>query len=371
VEGEAAMIDGSPVAARELPSTGPRPVLEVADLSVTFRGIGGRRVRAVRGVTFQVRPRETLALVGESGSGKTVTAMSVLRLLDERSAEFEGGRIRVATPAGVVDMLGADPRTIRSVRGAIVAMIFQEPMTSLNPLMTVGEQVAEAITLHAADRALTREGIRAAMIDALARVGIREPEARLRDYPHQFSGGMRQRVMIAMALACRPSLLIADEPTTALDVTVQARILDLIREQAEQRDMAVLLVTHDLGIVADRADRVGVMYTGRIGEAGPVADVLRDPIHPYTRALLRCRPEVGRRRARLVTVADTIGDPRACRIEVNGQAMSMWMPKTQADQPLGDTPVEPRLQEVAPGRYLCVLPVEPEPGHDASPARRA
>jgi len=265
-------------------------VLSVRDLRVSF---GGRA--AVEGVSFELDAGECVALVGESGSGKSVTAMSLVGLLP-RSATMRAGGIAWRDGERELDLSRADAKTLRRVRGGGIATIFQEPMTSLNPVMTIGDQIEEALRLH---RGLKGRAAHDAATAALEAVGIPGARGRLRSYPHEFSGGMRQRAMIAIALACEPRVLIADEPTTALDVTVQAQILDLIDSLRVERGLAVLLITHDLGVALERAQRVCVMYGGRIVETGPMRDVLREPAHPYTRALLSAIPRVGARAGRL------------------------------------------------------------------------
>ncbi|MCY3927628.1 MAG: ABC transporter ATP-binding protein [Acidobacteria bacterium] len=264
----------------------PEPLLRVQDLDVSFRSGFGERppVRAVNSVSFEVAPGETLAIVGESGSGKSVTALSILRLIPD-PGRIEKGSILFEGR----DLLALDEAGIRAVRGNRIAMIFQEPMSSLNPVLTIGGQVAEPLRLH---RRLKRREALEQAVDLLRSVAIPDAEKRLGDYPHQFSGGMRQRVMIAMALACHPRLLIADEPTTALDVTVQAQILELLKERTRETDSALILITHDLGVVARYADRVAVMYGGRIVESGPAAALYADPRHPYTQGLLRSVPRL-------------------------------------------------------------------------------
>ncbi len=257
-------------------------LLEVRDLSVTF-GTGPGAVEAVRHVTFAVDKGETLALVGESGSGKSVTALSILQLLPYPRAHHPSGSILFERR----EMVGAPEPVLRSVRGNRVAMVFQEPMTSLNPLHSIGKQVAESLLLH---RGLKGAQARARVIELLHLVGLPEAESRLGALPHELSGGQRQRVMIAMALACEPDLLIADEPTTALDVTIQAQILELLKDLRARFGMALLLITHDLGIVRKMADRVCVMQAGEIVEQGPAADVFAAPRHPYTQRLLAARP---------------------------------------------------------------------------------
>ncbi|MCJ2072951.1 ABC transporter ATP-binding protein [Methylobacterium sp. J-030] len=260
------------------------PILSVRDLTVSFRSDGRWRA-VVHGVSFDVGPRETVALVGESGSGKSVSALSVLRLLP-RDASRVGGSVRFEGR----ELLAAPEAEMRRVRGDSIAMIFQEPMTSLNPVLTIGFQIAEALIRH---RGLSRAAAEAEALRLLDTVRIPAARARLHEYPHRFSGGMRQRVMIAMALACRPKLLIADEPTTALDVTIQAQILDLIKSLQDQEGMAVLFITHDMGVVAEIADRTVVMYKGRAVEDGATARIFSAPAEPYTRALLAAVPRLG------------------------------------------------------------------------------
>jgi peptide/nickel transport system ATP-binding protein len=265
-----------------------RPILEVEDLRVSFVTEGGV-VEAVRGVSFELAPGEVLGVVGESGCGKSVTAMALTGLnRDDPNARF-GGSVRFRGN----ELLTLGERELRRVRGAEIAMIFQDPMTSLNPVHRVGSLIAETLRAHIAmswGDAMTRAA------DLLREVGIPEPERRAQDYPHQLSGGMRQRVMIAMALACEPAVLIADEPTTALDVTIQAQILRLIQRMRETHGAAVVLITHDLGVVARMADRVAVMYAGRIVEQGTVRDLFHRPQHPYTWGLLESIPRIDRER---------------------------------------------------------------------------
>ena len=250
---------------------------------------------AVDGVSFEIGGGETLALVGESGCGKSVSALSILRLVPEPAGRIVGGEIRLAGR----DVLGLSAREMRALRGNVVSMVFQEPMTSLNPVFRVGSQIAAVVRLHTG---VTRGEARQRAVKLLERVGIPAPEDRVDDYPHQMSGGMRQRVMIAMALACGPQLLIADEPTTALDVTIQAQILDLLKELQAESGMAVLLITHDLGIVAETADRVAIMYAGKIVEEADVRDLFANPRHPYTQGLFASLPKVGGKRGRLTTI---------------------------------------------------------------------
>jgi len=263
------------------------PLLRVRDLQTYFvTEHGSGTARAVDGVSFEVQPGETLGIVGESGCGKTVTSLSILRLIPEPPGhirpgsfiEFEGR-----------NLLTLEPRELRAIRGNQIAMIFQEPMTSLNPVFTVGDQIAEAAIVH---QHLSRRAARTRAIEMLQLVGIPDPEERVDHYPHQMSGGMRQRVMIAMALVCHPKLLIADEPTTALDVTIQAQILELLDRLQAELGMAVMLITHDLGVVAGTADRVVVMYAGQVVEQAPTAPLFARPLHPYTEGLLASVPRL-------------------------------------------------------------------------------
>ncbi len=258
------------------------PLLRVRELTTTFR-IPHGVVKAVDHVSFELRRGETLGIVGESGSGKSMTALSILRLV-QPPGEIGGGPISFN---GRSDLLELSERDMRRIRGAEIGFIFQEPMTALNPVYTIGDQIAEALRVHGRG---TRAEARTKSVELLEAVKIPEPERRLRDYPHQLSGGMRQRVLIAIALACQPQLLIADEPTTALDVTIQAEILDLLHEMKERFHLALLLITHDLGVVAGHADRVAVMYAGKIVEQGPMRQIFESPKHPYTQGLLDSIP---------------------------------------------------------------------------------
>ena len=260
------------------------PLLSVQNLTTVF-DVPGRPVVAVDDVSFDIHKGETLGLVGESGSGKSVTAFSIVQLL-QSPGRTTGGRILFQGR----DLLSLPEKEVRKVRGAGIGLVFQEPMAALNPVMRVGHQIGEALRVHGlADK----RDARTRAIELLRAVRITDPERRVDDYPHQLSGGMRQRVMIAVALACRPPLVIADEPTTALDVTVQAQILELLREMKREFDLSLLLITHDLGVIAETADRVAVMYAGRIVETGPVRDVFRKPLHPYTQGLLASIPGEG------------------------------------------------------------------------------
>ena len=260
------------------------PVLELRDLRTEFR-VGGQWHAAVRGVSLSVCKNETLAIVGESGSGKSVTALSVLRLLPEAGARHGSGAVLLEGE----DLSAVSEKRMAALRGNAIAMIFQEPMTSLNPTMTVGDQIAEAVRQH---RKVSWREARALALDTLNEVKIPGAEKRFDDYPHQFSGGMRQRVMIAMALACKPKVLLADEPTTALDVTIQAQILTLLHDLKTAYGMAVVFITHNLGVVAQIADRVAVMYAGEVVELADVNTLFARPTHPYTEALLKAMPRV-------------------------------------------------------------------------------
>jgi oligopeptide/dipeptide ABC transporter ATP-binding protein len=315
-------------------------LLEIRDLHTTFPAAAGE-ARAVDGVSLSLDAARTLGLVGESGCGKTMTALSIMRLVPPP------GRV----VAGQIELDGRDllrltERAMRAVRGADIAMIFQEPMTSLNPVFTVGDQIAEAVRLH---HDASRAAARAQAIEMLRTVEIPEPERRYDEYPHQLSGGMRQRVMIAMALSCRPRILIADEPTTALDVTIQAQILDLLGGLQRRLGMALLLVTHDLGIVAERADAVAIMYAGRVVEFGAVADVFQHPLHPYTRGLLHSIPKIGAARQRRLdaipgVVPDLLHLPSGCRFR---DRCALAIDACAA--------TDPRLEEHAAGHWAACI----------------
>ncbi|HZO81415.1 MAG TPA: ABC transporter ATP-binding protein [Candidatus Binataceae bacterium] len=286
-----------------------QPLLEVKDLRTSFFTDAGE-VRVVDGVSFAVAPGKLMGLVGESGSGKTVSVLSIMRLLPERG-RVVGGAVMFEGR----DLLKLSEAEMRAVRGAKIAMIFQEPMTSLNPVFTIGSQIGEAVRLH---QHTSRHETLARTIEALRMVGIADPERRVNDYPHQLSGGMRQRVMIAMALACNPRVLIADEPTTALDVTIQAQILDLIHELQERLKLAVILVTHDLGIVAQYADDVTILYAARVMEQAAARELFHNPLNPYTRGLLDSIPGVGGQRHRRLraipgTIPSASNPPSGCR----------------------------------------------------------
>ena len=267
-----------------MPEPAAEHLLDVRDLSVAFTRKGRRDVRAVDGVSFTVDAGETMGLVGESGSGKSVSALAVMGLLPKRGVRV-GGEVHFDGD----DLLTLPPERMRDIRGQDIAMVFQDPMSSLNPVVPIGIQVTEVLHRH---QDLKGDTARAAAAELLARVGIPDPTRRLKEYPHQLSGGMRQRALIAMALACRPRLLIADEPTTALDVTIQAQILELLRKLQRERGMAIMLITHDLGVVAENADVVAVMYGGRVVESAGRRELFADPRHPYTGGLLASVPRL-------------------------------------------------------------------------------
>ncbi|RPG01071.1 MAG: ABC transporter ATP-binding protein [Rhodospirillaceae bacterium] len=276
-------------------------LLEIRDLQTSFFTSDGE-VRAVNGVTFSIEAGKTMGLVGESGCGKSVTALSVIQLLTKGTGKIVGGQILYEGE----NIAAFSEERMRAIRGNDISMIFQEPMTSLNPVFSVGDQIAEAVHLH---QKLSRKETRNRAIEMLRLVKIAEPEKRLNDYPHQMSGGMRQRVMIAMALSCNPKLLIADEPTTALDVTIQAQILELIEELQEQLGMAVLMITHDLGVVAEQADEVAVMYAGKIVERAAPATIFTNPRHPYTIGLMKSIPGLSAPGRRLDTIPGVVPSP--------------------------------------------------------------
>jgi peptide/nickel transport system ATP-binding protein len=318
----------------------PGPLLDVQHLTTAFDVAAGP-IRAVDDASFEVRRGETLGLVGESGSGKSVAALSIVRLVPPpgrvvRGATFFKGR----------DLLTLSEREMQRIRGAEIALILQEPMTALNPVFTIGDQIAETLLVHGK---ASRADARSRAIEWLAAVRLPQPERRVRDYPHQLSGGMRQRALIAMALACRPSLVIADEPTTALDVTIQAQILDLLLEMKQKLDLSLLLITHDLGVIAGVADRVAVMYAGRIVETGPVRAVFHAPLHPYTKGLLASIPggAPGRRlRAIEGTVPSLTALPRGCAF---APRCSERLPVCEAEPPATTDAGEDRSVRC----YLC------------------
>jgi oligopeptide/dipeptide ABC transporter ATP-binding protein len=318
-------------------------LLKIEGLQTHFFTEAGT-VRAVDGVSLMVRKGETLGIVGESGCGKSVTALSVLRLIPNPPGKIVGGNIFLDGR----DLLKLPENEMRKVRGASISMIIQEPMTSLNPVFTVGDQIAEGIRLH--QRLSKRESWNKA-IEMLRLVRVADPDRRVKEYPHQMSGGMRQRVMIAMALSCNPQLLIADEPTTALDVTIQAQILELLSQLKSELGMAVMLITHDLGVVADTAARVAVMYAGRVVEEAPVLELFANPKHPYTQGLLSSIPRIEKteRRPRLQAIPGMVPDmlelPKGCKFQA--RCSKIFEPCS------GE---EPQLKEVAPNhRVRCYL----------------
>jgi oligopeptide/dipeptide ABC transporter ATP-binding protein len=331
-------------APRSIAQPDREPLLSVEDLSVTFETEAGL-VQAVDRVSFQIYPGETLALVGESGSGKSVTAMSILRLIESQRGRVCGGRVLFEGR----DVLALSDAEVRGVRGNRIGMVFQEPMSSLNPVFTLGNQLAEPLLLH---RRLSPGAAREEVSRLLELVGMPAPERRIDEYPHQLSGGMRQRAMIAMALACRPSLLIADEPTTALDVTVQAQILDLLVELQQRLGMSILMITHDLGVVAGLAHRALVMYAGRVVEQAEVGDLFENPRHPYTAGLFQSLPRLpeapGAPLARLHPIEGSVPDalrfPSGCRFHPRCRYMS---PECVTNTPALRTPAatgpRPRL----------------------------
>lgn len=314
-------------------------LLDIRNLQLEF-GTGRDAVRAVDGVSFTIAEGETLCLVGESGCGKSVSALSIARLVPTPPAHYVGGEILLNGR----DVLKMDKNDLRSIRGGVVSYIFQEPSASLNPVFRVGNQIKESLKLHRPHFATDDEVIR-----LLKLVGIPAPESRIRDYPHQMSGGMQQRIMIAMALASEPKLLIADEPTTALDVTIQAQILDLLRDLKARLRMSILLITHNLGIVGDIADRVAVMYAGQIVELSPARALLQHPLHPYTQALMNSVPALGHELERLQAIPGSVPNlgqfPSGCRFHPR-------CPKAQSDC----SQKTPELVEVQPGHWVrCPL----------------
>ena len=311
------------------------PIVSVEELSLDVHGNGGV-CQVLSGISFQLRPREIFALVGESGCGKSLTCLSLARLHQEPPFAFSGGRILIHD-RNVLDMTAAE---LRQLRGGVIAYVFQDPGASLNPVLRIGTQIAEAIRLH--DRACA--DVAARVIELLHQVGIPDPAERSRAFPHQLSGGMQQRAMIAMALSCRPAVLVADEPTTALDVTIQAQILELLRRLRNELNTAILLVTHNLGVVAGLADTVAVMYAGQIVEQAPARELLHSPRHPYTRALLAAVPRLGERRENLATIPGRVPTPAdypaGCRFEPRCDMRS-----APCAQP-------PALREIAPGHWV-------------------
>ncbi len=298
-------------------------------------------VKAVDGVSFRIWPKQTFALVGESGCGKSVTAMSILKLIPCPPGRIVEGNIELYDK----DIVRNTEKQMRAIRGGKISMIFQEPMTSLNPVYTCGSQIAEAVLLH---RKVSGSEAREIAIDALAKVGIPEPAQRFSEYPHQLSGGMRQRVMIAMALSCRPELLIADEPTTALDVTIQAQILDLLKEIQAETNLSILLITHDLAVVAQTADAVGVMYASKMAELSDVDTLFGRPMHPYTQGLFRSVPRLGENKHRLNTIPGSVPNP------LHFPAGCKFHPRCPVGCNLRQCQTdEPPLREVEPGHWVA------------------
>jgi oligopeptide/dipeptide ABC transporter ATP-binding protein len=328
-------------------SENQRFIVKVEDLKTHFRTLDGI-IRAVDGVSLEIKPGETLGLVGESGCGKSVTAFSILRLLPKTSRIVDGAiYFDQGNNHPVLDLTTIDPNgdRIRSIRGNEIAMIFQEPLTSLSPVHTVGSQIAETVELH---QGISEEEAKEKAIQMLDEVGIAMPRQRYGEFPHQFSGGMRQRAMIAMALSCNPKLLIADEPTTALDVTIQAQILELMKSLQDEFGMAILIITHNLGVVAEMSDRVAVMYMGKIVESGDARTIFHRPLHPYPGGLMRAIPHMGRRvKARLTPIPGSVPDPYSVP---TGCAFlpRCPVPKTDACYQEQETP----LIEVEPGHYV-------------------
>ena len=337
-------------------------LLAVRDLRTHFATEEGL-VKAVDGVSFRIRRGRTFALVGESGCGKSVTAFSILRLLPMPPARIAGGRIEFEG----VNLLELSDRRMRDVRGAKISMIFQEPMTSLNPVYTCGNQIVEAIRLH---RSMSAAAARTHAIEMLAKVGIPEPARRFDEYPHHMSGGMRQRVMIAMALACEAELLIADEPTTALDVTIQAQILDLLNELQRTAGLSILLITHDLAVVAETAHEVAVMYASKLAEVAAVGDLFAEPLHPYTHGLLRSLPRLGEKKQRLETIPGIVPNPLqfppGCKFHTRCPlTRQLAAAGGRETVPTDGMPVlqrcatrEPSLRECRPGHWCACWEVE-------------
>jgi peptide/nickel transport system ATP-binding protein len=325
------------------PVSSTPPLLEVDELRTYFDTLSGT-VRSVDGLSYTVEAGRTLGVVGESGCGKSVTALSIMRLIPRPPGRFAGGAIRYRG----TDLLQLSEREMREIRGNRISMIFQEPMTSLNPVLTVGRQIAETVRLH--QHASARQALERA-VEMLRIVQIPEPQRRVSEYPHQLSGGMRQRVMIALALACNPELLIADEPTTALDVTIQAQILELLKHLQKELGMGVVMITHDLGVVAESCDRVVVMYAGRKVEEADVLDLFERPLHPYTRALMLSMPAMNTKSARLAEIPGMVPAPHELGV---GCAFAARCPYAQA-RCRSETP---RLTEQGNGHVVACFAVE-------------
>jgi peptide/nickel transport system ATP-binding protein len=316
------------------------PLLEVSSLSISFAGDGGRMTQAVNDVSFSIAAGKTLGIVGESGCGKSVTSLAIMRLLPANSARVSG---RITFEGA--NLLDLPERTMRGLRGNRLAMIFQEPMTSLNPSYTVGNQIAETLTCH---RRLSRREARRQAIELLREVRIPSPESLVNSYPHKLSGGMRQRVAIAMALACQPALLIADEPTTALDVTIQAQMLELLRLLKARTGAAIMLISHDLGVVSEICDEVAVMYAGQIVERAPAGEVFARPQHPYTIGLLGALPSLSEKRGRLAAIPGMVP---AAGAYLEGCRFSPRCPFVQEDCRRSPPP----LRSIAPGHHTRCL----------------
>jgi len=325
-------------------------LLQIRDLRTSFFTSDGE-VRAVDGVTFDIEEGKTMGLVGESGCGKSVTALSIIKLLSKGIGRIAGGEIIYRGE----NLVAYDEERMRAIRGNEISMIFQEPMTSLNPVFTIGEQIEESVRLH---QGANKKEAHTRAIEMLRLVKIAEPEKRVKDFPHQLSGGMRQRVMIAMALSCNPTLLMADEPSTALDVTIQAQILQLIKELQEQLGMAVLLITHDLGVVAEQADEVAVMYAGRIVERASPETIFARPAHPYTIGLMNSVPGVvGLNKGRLEAIPGMVPSP------LNWSSGCRFRDRcARADDRCGET--LPELVEMEPGHWVSCLKVPAVPSND-------
>jgi peptide/nickel transport system ATP-binding protein/oligopeptide transport system ATP-binding protein len=326
-------------------SAGRPPLLDIQDLKTYFHTDEGV-VKSVDGVTYDVLPGETVGVVGESGCGKSVTALSVMRLIPVPPGRIEGGRILFDGE----DLVRAPESRMRQVRGGKIGMIFQEPMTSLNPVFTVGDQIEEAVRLHLR---LSAADARARTIEMLAKVGIPSPDQRVDEYPHQMSGGMRQRVMIAMALSCNPKLLIADEPTTALDVTIQAQILDLVRQLQDEFHMSMLIITHDLGVIAETAHRVVVMYASKIAEKAAVKELFGRPLHPYTQGLFRSIPSLAGGNGRLQTIEGTVPNPLEFPTGCKFNNRCPFAAQHCVER-------EPPLREVADGHWVACWLLDPD-----------
>ncbi|MDR1949295.1 MAG: ABC transporter ATP-binding protein [Spirochaetaceae bacterium] len=321
-------------------------ILEVKDLHVQFH-MEQATVRAVDGVTFALKRKKTLGIVGESGCGKSITAMAIMRLIQSPPGKITEGSIRLRLRNGEtcdIARLNAKGPVMRNIRGAEIAMIFQEPMTSLNPIYTIGDQIAESVMLHR--RLPKREALDLAL-DMLRKVHLSAPETRLKQYPHQLSGGMRQRVMIALAMSCNPSILIADEPTTALDVTVQAQILDLMGRLRDSFDSSIIMITHNLGVISDIADDTAVMYLGKIIEQAPTRELFENPLHPYTRGLLNSVPVLGRKtQKKLIPIPGMVPSP------TEELTRCAFEPRCSHKGPDCEAGI-PRLRELSPGHFAA------------------